>query len=375
VLESPTGLRVLVVDDAEEMRTVIRRALGRRGYQVDIAATLAEARALDPGGYDAVLVDAHLGPERGVDLVEALRASNPAAVSRCLVITGGTTDTLPEGVAFLAKPFELAALIDAVRRLHEPNTTVPVADNPSHTVPDTGRDWLAAGPPGGSRPTAAEPPAWQLLRLCRRVRARERHALVDFLHDGPMQDLTAVTLELQLMSRSGPPAPVFDSALRQLGTADGSLRWLVDGDWPFLEPETRLSTALQQRTAWLLAAPITVEAGEQPEALSHAELPVIVDVAELMLLGMVEGGPPAQAQVAVRAAEHLIQIELNLTFQPGDDQASRGPATAQATLDGLAAALGARVETSLGGPQWRAQMNLERPGAQSEVTYSNRLTT
>jgi hypothetical protein len=66
----------------------------------------------------------------------------------------------------------------------------------------------------------------------------------------------------------------------------------------------------------------------------------------------------------VRADEHLIQIELNLTFHTGDDQANGDPVTAQATLDGLAAALGARAEISLGGPQWQARMILERQSAQ-----------
>jgi CheY-like chemotaxis protein len=53
-------VRVLVVDDVEEMRVLIRRALGARGYAVDVAGTLAEARGMDPGRYDALLIDAHL---------------------------------------------------------------------------------------------------------------------------------------------------------------------------------------------------------------------------------------------------------------------------------------------------------------------------
>ncbi len=163
-----------------------------RGYDVDVAATLAEARRLDPGGYDAVLVDAHLGSERGMDLVEALRSEDPQAVERCLVITGGTTDTLPDGVARLAKPFQLGELIDAVRVLHEPDTgpqpgiapgSAPqpgiapgsarqpgiapgsarqpgIAPGPGRrlgTAPGSGADPLASVPPGGSRPAAGPP--------------------------------------------------------------------------------------------------------------------------------------------------------------------------------------------------------------------------
>lgn len=100
----PAGRRVLVVDDLAQMRAVIGRALGTAGYHVDVASSLAQARALDPAGYDAVLVDANLGGERGTELVEELLLSHdPARAARCLVITGGTVEMLPAGVAVLAK--------------------------------------------------------------------------------------------------------------------------------------------------------------------------------------------------------------------------------------------------------------------------------
>jgi len=373
-----TGLRVLVVDDVEEVRILIQRALGARGYDVDVAATLAEARRLDPGGYDAVLVDAHLGSERGMDLVEALRSEDLQAVGRCLVMTGGTTDTLPDGVARLAKPFQLGELIDAVRVLHEPDTgpqpgIAPgsarqpgIAPGPGRrlgTAPGSGTDPLASVPPGGSRPAAGEAQTWQLLRVARRLRARERHELVDFLHDGPIQELTAVTLELQMMCRSVPPAPRLDAVLHRLSSAAGSLRWLVDGPWPFLEPEVRLAAALQQRTAWLLAAPVTVDADEHAAELGTAEVSAVADVVELMLLGMVTANPPAHAHVAVGTDEHMIQIDLTLTSAAGDDQAIGDPATAQAALDELASALGASLQARLRGRRWRARIGLPRQPA------------
>jgi len=367
-----TGLRVLVVDDVEEVRVLINRALDAHGYDVDVAATLAEARGLDPGGYDAVLVDAHLGSERGIDLVEALRSEDPQAVGRCLVMTGGTADPLPDGVARLAKPFQLDELIDAVRVLHEPDT-VPVAgrqagiapgsSRPPDIAPGSGADPRASVPPGRSQPAAGETRAWRLLRLARRLRARERHELAGFLHDGPIQELTAVTLELQMMARSVPPAPRFDGVLERLNAATGSLRWLVEGPWPFLEPEARLPAALQQRTAWLLAAPVTVDTDERATGLGTVEVPVVADVVELMLLGMVTANPPAEAHVAVRADEHMIQIDLTLTAAAGDDRAIGDPATAQAALDELASALGASLHATLCGRRWRARIGLPRQPA------------
>jgi len=338
---------------------MIRRALGSRGYQVDVAATLAEARAMDPSRYDAVLVDAHLGADRGTDLVEELRSADPATARRCLVMTGGTADTLPHGVAYLAKPFQLAELIDAVRALHESANARPAVHQVAAAAVASTHP-RASMLPGGDQRCAEEPRGWQLLRLTRRLRARERHELVDFLHDSPIQELTAVTLELQMMSRSMPPAPNFDTVLQRLNAAAGSLRWLVDGPWPFVEPETRLAAALQQRTAWLLAEPVTVDADEQAAGLGPLEVPVIVDVVELMLLGIVTANPAPRAHVTVRTDEHLITIELILMSTGGTDNAIGDPVTAQAALDGLASALGASVQTRLSGQRWTAEVVVHR---------------
>jgi CheY-like chemotaxis protein len=122
VAQNNGGPRVLVVDDVAEMRTAIRRLLATHGYQVDVASTLAEARSLGPAGYDALIVDAHLGADRGLDLIEALRAEDPAAAQRCLMITGGSSHTLPAGIPHLVKPFRPGQLLAAVQGLSRRGT-------------------------------------------------------------------------------------------------------------------------------------------------------------------------------------------------------------------------------------------------------------
>jgi hypothetical protein len=313
-----------------------------------------------------VIIDAHLGSERGTDLVEALRAEDPGAARRCLVITGGTADALPDDVAFLAKPFQLNELVDAVRALHQGDAAQVAADGHEGIVPGSGRR-PAAARPGGTR-RAVEPQAWGLLRLTRRLRARERHELIDFLHDGPIQELTAVTLELQMMSRSAQPDPRFEAVIKQLNAAASSLRWLVDGPWQSVQPEIRLVPSLQERCAWLLAVPLTVDSDTKAADLGPAEIPVVADVVELLLLGLVTASPPAQAHVMVRADERAIEIDLTLISATGDaaagdDQAIGDPAAAQAALHGLASALGAVAHASLHGQHWQAQIVLDRQPA------------
>jgi CheY-like chemotaxis protein len=357
VTGSSSNPRVLVIDDMDEMRILIRRALSASGYEVDVAASLAQARALDPAGYDVVLVDAGLGREQGAELIEALRTANPAAAGRCLMMTGGATDTIPDGVARLTKPFKLDQLLDAVHALQQ----IPrqaAASQPAGISPATGP--VPAARPVPATRAAAEPGAWRLLSPVRRLRTRERHELVGFLHDGPIQELTAASLDLQVLARSAGPelAQRLAATLRQLDTAAGSLRWLVDGPWPFLPAETGLAGAVRQRTAWLLATPVTMDADEAPDGLSAAEIAAVVDIVELMLVGILPASPHLQARVSVQSGVAGIQIGLVLITTGRAELAASDRAPARAALDDLAAALGATAHADLGDRRWQARILL-----------------
>src|SRR6266567_1455123 len=174
--------RVLVIDDADEMRAAIRRALADDGYRVDDVATVAEARALDRDTYQAIVIDARIGLERGIDFVREMVAAAPGMAGRCLVITGGSLDDIPEGIPYLAKPFMPDQLLTAVRALE-----------------GTGEgEWQAPAIP---RQRSAGEPAQELatgvgqekslLALVRMVRMRERRDLANRLHDGLVQELCA----------------------------------------------------------------------------------------------------------------------------------------------------------------------------------------
>jgi len=376
--------RVLVVDDEPQMRILIQRALAACGCETDTASTLAEARLMDAGSYDAVLVDARIGTERGADLIESMMARDPAAASRCLVITGGAVEPLPGGVVCLTKPFQLTDLIGAVRALLQPGpvsaaappagpatapagtgetapagaATAPAGPATAPTGPAGSPATLLAGP-AGSPAAAREPRTWRLLDLTRRLRGYERRALTDFLHDGPIQELTALSLELQMMARSAGPAgaPPFDALIERLNAASGALRWLIDESWSFLTPDTNLAAAIAQRTSWLLSEPVTLDTGPGLTALSAAEIQVIVDVVELLLLGLMPPGQPILAHVALRANDHLIGVEGTITAADGREL-SGSPATAQASLDELASALGASVRAALDPRRWHARIAL-----------------
>jgi len=361
--------RALVVDDIADVRALISRALASGGYEVDVACTLDEARALDPASYDAVLVDANLGTERGIDLVEALRSADPGAVGRCLVLSGGMLDTLPPDVARLAKPFRIDELLGAVQALGAPQPAGR-PPTPAHTAPDNDPQLPLPRAPVNQRPPGCGPSAWQLLHLARRLREQERRDLADYLHEGPVQELTAVTLELEMMRRSIPPelGGMADAAQRRLTAAIGSLRGLLDPHRQVPAYGISLAAAIEQGTAWLpgVALSVAATAATGATGLDPQEIPVVADVVELMLLGIVPADPPLRTRVAVQVSEH--RIEVSVALELAQDAESEGGdvvgrSAAREWADRLAAALGTSAQTELRDKDWLVRIALERQPA------------
>jgi len=308
-----------------------------------------------PAGYDAVLVDANLGAETGTDLIETLRTQDETAVARCLVITGGAVDHLPGGVASLAKPFRIGDLLDAVRALPRPDSP---AEPGGRTGLPSGQDIqpAPAAPPRRSSSDAG-PQVGELLRTMRRLRAREHRELADYLHDGAIQELTAASLELQLIRRSASCSPGLESVQQQIDAASWALRSLVDGVWPSPLAEATPTEVIRAQTAWLLAEPAVVTADMRPAATAEIEARLVADLAELLLLATEAAGPTALARLTVRADQGRIQIDLALA-SVRDDRAVGDPAAARPALAQLASALGADIQADYSGPQWRVSLAL-----------------
>jgi CheY-like chemotaxis protein len=380
---------VLVVDDTEAIRTIIRRVLTGAGYHVDVAASAPEARAMDPAGYDALLVDAHLGRERGTALIQALVAEDPAAARRCLLITGGKPDLIPAGVVCLTKPFRPDELITAVGALHPadsaarpegprngqpPGRQPPGAQPPGAQAP--GAQARGAQPPGGLPPgaPAGRPAVWPLLGLIQRLRAAERAAIADFIHDGPIQDLTAALLSVQALTRAPPGglAPHVAELGHHLDAAAGSVRQIADDSAVPLQVEAGLCGLVQRHTAWLPFSPVTAEfqgtsaaPGTAPgTAAPGIEVPVLAEILELALFALADLAPPSRADILVHAGETVLDILLTLTPADMIPEGAGDAAAARVALAELAQALGGTARASFGAFPWRAGIRLpSRPAA------------
>lgn len=119
--EPPAKATVLVVDDDERTRSVLRKRLDLAGYAVveapDAEGALEQFRA---GPTDAVIADLILPVRSGADLIAALRAEAPAtgiiAISGAPERLAALGDGAGGGAGFraLSKPFTTDQLLDAL---------------------------------------------------------------------------------------------------------------------------------------------------------------------------------------------------------------------------------------------------------------------
>jgi DNA-binding response OmpR family regulator len=114
----PAAVRVLVVEDFDQLRDTLMRGLEQAGFAVDGAGSIRAALAVPPAGYDVVVTDNRLGDALGTDLFRDLHGRDPGIASRFIMMTGDGHDLdLPAEVPVLRKPFRIEALVAAVRLL------------------------------------------------------------------------------------------------------------------------------------------------------------------------------------------------------------------------------------------------------------------
>ncbi|WP_312525433.1 response regulator [Paracoccus sp. (in: a-proteobacteria)] len=110
-----TEAHILIVDDDERIRTLLRRFLIRSGYLVSTAADAAHARRLLAGlDFDLIVLDVMMPGEDGVTLTRDLRKrmSTPILLLTAKGEIGDRITGLESGADdYLAKPFEPRELL------------------------------------------------------------------------------------------------------------------------------------------------------------------------------------------------------------------------------------------------------------------------
>lgn len=117
-------LRVLVVDDDEPVRRLIRVNLELEGFEVEVATDGRECLTrVRSSAFDVITLDLVMPTLDGLSTAAQLRAAEHSRLIPLVLITGAVTprdrvraDEI--GIdAVLAKPFQPSDVVDAVRRV------------------------------------------------------------------------------------------------------------------------------------------------------------------------------------------------------------------------------------------------------------------
>ncbi|WP_321516295.1 response regulator transcription factor [Marinifilum fragile] len=114
-------LKILVVDDEEDLCEILQYNLQQEGFQVDTAFSSEQALKLDLSEYDFFLLDIMMGEISGLELAKIIRRNPDLADKPILFITakGSETDKLLGFKAgaddYVAKPFSVK---EVIARIH-----------------------------------------------------------------------------------------------------------------------------------------------------------------------------------------------------------------------------------------------------------------
>ena len=117
--------RIIVIDDQEPIRRIVRRALEQEGHEVlDASEGEMGMRLLERHAADVVITDIFMPGQDGIVTLRQIRKQFPAV--KVIVISGGDASGLLDlrhdaellgAVKSLQKPFTAAELVQTVREV------------------------------------------------------------------------------------------------------------------------------------------------------------------------------------------------------------------------------------------------------------------
>ena len=117
-------IRVLVVDDEEPLRRLLKKELSRKGFSVEVAPDGSQALdLLKNSAYDVILLDIMMPGVSGIEVMKKLKEDSSAPA--IIVLTGkATVETAVEAMKngaydYLTKPYKLDELIIIINRAYE----------------------------------------------------------------------------------------------------------------------------------------------------------------------------------------------------------------------------------------------------------------
>jgi DNA-binding NtrC family response regulator len=108
---------LLIVDDEPNLLDLLRRYLGRAGYQVETCGDPNDALALfqaSPDRFSMAITDLSLPAFDGEELIERMRQIRPGLPA--IITSGYPYQPRGAGIGFLQKPFLPQMLLEAVEK-------------------------------------------------------------------------------------------------------------------------------------------------------------------------------------------------------------------------------------------------------------------
>ena len=118
-------IRVLVLDDANVIRSLVKLSLETASIEVDVCATIEEAlQYAEENSYDLLIIDYLLAEQQtGFDFLTPIRAQGVNQNTPCIVLSGEESDEYKSTAkqlhvsAWLKKPFSPRNLLTLVEQL------------------------------------------------------------------------------------------------------------------------------------------------------------------------------------------------------------------------------------------------------------------
>ena len=116
---------ILVIDDDERLRILLRRFLEESGFRVTDAGSAQEARSILKGmAFDILVVDVMMPGETGIEFLADLRKDNP--VPALFLTARSETESRIEGLEagaddYMSTPFEPRELVLRIQRILQRN--------------------------------------------------------------------------------------------------------------------------------------------------------------------------------------------------------------------------------------------------------------
>lgn len=114
-------IRILIIDDEENILQVMRQALQREGYEIDtVLDALKGLSILSSSEYDLVICDIAMARMNGIEFFREIEERLPGMADRILFMTGGILSPSIQKfiqerrVSIIEKPFNFSSLFQGV---------------------------------------------------------------------------------------------------------------------------------------------------------------------------------------------------------------------------------------------------------------------